>query len=138
MVCGCVSVTYQQVSKPDGLTLAEHVTVARYLGVTEEGCCHLTAQCPDACEHGGVYAHFEIVKYLDYSCYSSEGEAQQSEFAVRLRLRSGAIAPETSPALVQMVEGLASGEEVALEWVHLYRITEKGNYPERIIMRLAE
>lgn len=135
---GCIAVSYQQLQLPEGVTLAQHQTVAQYDQLVEEPCRHMTAQCPDACDHGGVYAVFSIKEYMDYQQFSREGEERQKTFAVRLWMRDGTPAPETSKALRYTIGELEAGQTVTLHWAHFYRITESGNFPERIVTLLAE
>ena len=138
LLAGCVSVSSQQVVLPDGEVLSTHETKARFEGLKEVPCQHLTADCPDACEHGGVYALFSIVEYVDYKALSEYGDPKQDEFAVRVKLRNGKPAPETAPAVRLVIQHLDVGQTVNLDWAHIYCTTETANYPERIITRLAE
>jgi hypothetical protein len=135
---GCVTVAYHQTKLPTGQVLSTHKTVARYIGLTEVPCRHMTAQCPNECEHGGVYAQFVIEQYKDYIASSEYAEERQETFAVRLWLRNGEAAPEGSIALRQVVGELKAGQQVQLDWVQFYHITETCNYPENIVIRLAE
>lgn len=138
LTMGCVSVTYRQVYLPEGEVLAEHRTVARYEGITEQPCSFMTAQCPNECDHGGSFATFAIERYIDYRQCSAFGDPKQETFALRLLLKGGTRAPETSPALVRIIEDLKKGEKVELNWVHLYRSTENGHFPERLITHLEK
>ena len=138
LLSGCVSVTYRQLYRPEGVTLAEHQTIARLEQFVEEPCRHLTAQCPDACDHGGTYAIFKIERYEAYTQFTQDGEARQETFALRTRLRNGEPAPETPPALVRTLHALRPGAKVQLHWIHFYHITERGNTPERIVTLLSE
>ncbi len=138
LLSGCATVTYQQTVLPEGVKLSSHETLARFDGLTEVPCRHMTADCPNACEHGGVYAHFSIVEYTAYEQHEKEGDPRQEEFAVRVKLRNGAPAPETSVALRMVIDELSPGQVVGLDWTHLYRVTEQGSYPERIVTRMAE
>lgn len=138
VLSGCVTVAYHQTKLPSGHVLSTHKTQARYVGLTEVPCRHMTAQCPDACEHGGVYAQFEIERYTDYIPSSEYAEERQETFAIRLWMRNGEAAPEGSIALRQVIGDLKEGQRVQLDWVQLYRITETCNYPENIVIQLAE
>lgn len=138
LLSGCATVTYQQTALPQGIKLAEHETLARFDGITEEPCVHMTAQCPNECDHGGQYAHFSIVEYTRYARIKKDGDPKQETFSVRLALRDGTPAPETSPALRSVISELTKGQVVGLNWTHLYLLNEDRHYPERVVTRLAE
>lgn len=138
LLSGCATVTYQQVVLPEGVKLAQHETLARFDGLSEQPCQHMTAACPNACDHGGTYAVFSIVEYTKYELLSEHGDPRQETFAVRVKLRDGTPAPETAPALQQVISELEPGQVVGLNWMHLYSVTDKGSFPERIVTRLAE
>jgi hypothetical protein len=112
--------------------------LARFDGITDVPCRHMTADCPNACEHGGQYATFSIVEYTNYTQLSEYGDDKQETFAVRIALKDGTPAPEVSPALQRVIKELTPGQVVGLDWIHLYCTTDQGRYPERIITRLAE
>ena len=135
---GCVSVTYQRLELPSGMTLATHATRARYVHLLEEPCRHMTAMCPNDCDHGGVYAVFAIEEYMDYQQFGEYGEERQEQFAVRLWLPNGSPDPETPEALRKTIGDLDAGQAVTLHWNHIYRITEQGNFPVRTVTYLAE
>jgi hypothetical protein len=138
LLSGCATVTYQQTRLPQGDTLATHQTLARFDGITEAPCRHMTAACPNACDHGGTYAQFTIVEYTGYQQLSTYGDPMQETFAVRIALKNGAPVPEISPALQMVIKELTPGQIVGLDWIHFYCKTDQGQYPERIITRLAE
>ena len=138
LLAGCATVTYQQTVLPQGVKLASHETLARFDGLTEEPCRHMTTLCPNECDHGGTYAHFSIVEYTNYVQHEKEGDPKQETFAVRIALQDGSLAPETSPALKRVISELSPGQVVVLDWLHFYHRNEQGCYPERIITRLAE
>lgn len=138
LMLGCVSASYQQIVLPEGKVLSEHNTHAIYNGLAEKPCQFMTAQCPNFCDHGGIYACFTIEDYVDYRKYDELGDPKQATFSVRIKMGNGDLVPGISPALVQMIGQLTEGDRVSLEWVHLYRTMNHAHFPERIITRLAE
>lgn len=138
LLSGCATVTYTHVAALPGETLAEHQTLARYEGVTMEPCRHMTADCPTACEHGGLYAHFSIVEYTGYKQLSEYGDPKQDTFIVRYALKDGTPDPELAPPLQKVISELDEGQVVQLNWTHVYVRDAGGARPERIIVRLAE
>ena len=140
LVAGCESVAFHRVAEPAGEVLAVHETRARFEGLAEMPCQHLTAQCPDACNHGGRYAQFAIVAYTGYEKRGVYGDEQQTRFAFRVALKDGSADGAVPEALRQVVEKLRPGQEVALTWWHVY-VTDPATgskWPERVVMNLAE
>ena len=135
---GCLSVSYQRLEMPDGVTLAKHETRARYEHLLEQPCRHMTAFCPNQCDHGGVYAVFTIESYTHYQQFTKYGDEPQETFAIRLWMPNGSPDPETPTALRKTIGELDAGQVVDLHWAHLYRITEQGNFPVRTVTYLAE
>lgn len=129
----CTSMTYQ-VTKLQGEVLSTHKTRAVYSGIKVETCRHLTALCPNRCEHGGSYALFTIKKYLDYQKMNMKyGEEQQVTFYVPLKNGQGERVLETSDALYMMIESLKEGEEVTLHWAHTYVSDGIVSEPRRVV-----
>lgn len=138
LLSGCATVTYTHLADLPGETLAEHQTLARYEGVAEVPCRHMTADCPNACEHGGQYAQFTIVEYTGYKQLSEYGDPKQDTFIVRYALKDGTPDPELAPPLQKVISELDEGQVVQLNWTHVYVRDAGGARPERIIVRLAE
>lgn len=139
LLAGCTTVSYQQnLDSLPGETLAVHQTLARYEGVTQEPCRHMTADCPNACEHGGLYAHFTIVEYTGYEHRNKYGDPKQTEFVVRFAQKDGRPDADIAPPLQKMILELDEGQMVKLDWHHVLIEDETGSYPKRIIVQLAE
>ena len=139
LLSGCASVVYERVSEPAGEVLSVHQTVARFEGFEEVPCRHLTAQCPNACTHGGKYARFAIVEYTGYEKPGQLGDEKQAVFACRVALRDGSPDPLVPAALRAALEELKVGQVVGLDWKHVYVTSPEGSkWPERVVTRLAE
>lgn len=138
LLAGCATVSYTHVDTLPGETLAVHQTLARYEGITDVPCRHMTADCPDACEHGGQYAHFSIVEYTGYQQLNEYGDPKQGEFIVRFAMKDGSPDPEMAVPLQKLIRELDKGQVVALDWSHVLVKDETGSYPKRVIVRLAE
>lgn len=135
LTMGCTSMTYVRQKVP-GDKLSVHKTEATFAGIQELPCRHMTALCPDRCDHGGKVATFTINTYTNYQQLSKYGDPKQETFMVQLADGQGNVPKTTSPALVQVIHELTEGETVTLEWVHTYvddgRIVE----PRRLVTRL--
>lgn len=139
LLAGCATISYQQkLDTLPGETLAEHQTLARFEGVTLEPCRHMTADCPKACDHGGLYARFTIIEYTGYKSHSKYGDPKQTEFAVRFAMKNGTPDADVAVPLRKLIHGLDEGQMVKLDWHHVLIEDETGSYPKRIIVQLAE
>lgn len=138
LLAGCASVSYTHVADLPGEPLAEHQTLARFEGSADVPCRHMTADCPDACAHGGAYARFSIVEYTGYKQLSEYGDPKQDVFFVRIALRDGTPDPALAAPLQKLIADLDAGQVVKLDWTHVYVTDAGGARPERIIVHLAE
>lgn len=140
LLSGCASVSYQNVAPLPGETLSTHQTLARFEGLQDVPCRHLTSECPDRCDHGGKYARFAIVEYTGYDKPGKYGDPKQTAFAVRVAHKDGSPDTATPEALRRVIAELSEGQVVGLEWAHVY-VTDPATgskWPERIVTKLAE
>lgn len=140
VVCfsGCATATYRRCEEPVGEVLSVHETEARFEGLEEVPCRHLTTACPLQCSHGGRYARFAIERYERYEKPGQYGDEQQGHFAFRVAMKDGSPDEQVPVALRQMVEALKPGQKVALSWKHVY-VTDPATgskWPERVVMFL--
>lgn len=135
--CRSVSITFEDPSLPPGDILGCICWRAVYRGTELQPCRFMTAQCPDACTHGGVVAVFTREEAL---FQAGTTPFDGGEVRLRLRLRKGALAPETSQALCAAVERLKPGQRVVLGAVRLYRKdpVTGSRWPETVITHLTE
>ena len=138
VLTGCTSITYQMTAPLPGETLSTHSTRATYNGTQRVPCRFMTADCPNACDHGGLFATFTINKYLAYTQPSKYGDEEQKTFTLRVGTNQGTAEPTLSPALAAAMANLQPGDTVTLDWAHVYITDPAGNqYPERVVTRLA-
>ncbi len=137
---GCISsASYQLTSDPPGKLLSVHKTLARFDGFKVQPCHHMTADCPNQCEHGGIYAAFTIEEYLSYQKPDAYGDEEQKQFYVRMSSLKDVPDATLVPALRKVILQLEPGDEVALDWVHVYVSYPDGlQTPERIVTWLAQ
>lgn len=136
LTVGCTSTTYVCQSVP-GKPLSTHKTEATFVGVETIKCRHMTALCPDRCEHGGTVAKFKIENYLDYQKPSQYGDPKQETFVVQLTDGQGNVPKTTSHALMQVIDSLSAGDAVTLEWTHTYVDDGAIVEPRRLVTRLS-
>lgn len=132
---GCTSTTYVRQKVP-GDKLSIHKTEATFMGVEEVKCRHMTALCPDRCDHGGKVATFKIDNYSNYQKLSQYGDPKQETFTVQLTDGQGNVPKTTSHALVQVIDTLSEGDSVTLEWTHTYVDDGFVVEPRRLVTRL--
>ncbi len=134
--CGCLAPDYQHTHDLPGKVLSTHATRARYEGVILKPCRFMTAECPDHCDHTGVYAVFSMINYYDYQSFDENGDKQQLEFFLRVADRNNVPNPEIDPLLISAVNKLNPSDIVEIDWAHVYITTDRAAYPDRIITRL--
>ncbi len=129
---GCITTSYA-VTKLYGEVLSTHETRAVFGGIKEAPCRHMTALCPNRCDHGGTYAIFSIEEYLKYQKIDQYGEEHQSTFYVSLTNGRGERSPGTSEALETMIKSLKENDKVILHWAHIYVRDEYVSEPRRVV-----
>lgn len=140
LLSGCASVAYQNAAPLPGETLSTHQTLARFEGVEDVPCRHMTSLCPDRCDHGGKYAKFTIVEYTAYDLAGKYGDPKQTSFLVRVAHKDGSPDTATPEPLRRVIAELSAGQVVGLDWAHVY-VTDPetgSKWPERIVTKLAE
>ena len=54
--------------------LAENTVVAQYMGLLDIPCRHMTADCPDKCDHATKVARFRVLKNENYRLVGKYGD----------------------------------------------------------------
>jgi hypothetical protein len=115
--------------------LSSHVTIARFVGLSDHTCLGMTALCPDRCGESGRLATFKIVKYLSYEKPGEYGDPKQEQFQV---LIEDTMKNLKVPAPIRdSILALKPGDLVDLQWNHDY-VTQGGSkFPERPILKVS-
>ncbi len=135
LMCGCFAPDYEKCEPLPGEILSTHATVARYDGLILRPCHFMTADCPNDCDHAGIYAIFTMVDYVDYQKPGQYGDEKQLEFFLRIADKNDNPDPLVAPELREEIDDLEKGDIVELDWAHVYITDEHGAYPERIVTR---
>lgn len=114
--------------------LSLHKTDAVFAGIERQPCRHLTAECPDRCDHGGLFAKFTITNYRAYEKRDTYGDPRTDQF--QLRIRDGRGAPTVPAELLTKILALKTGDTVHLDWAHEYVTHAGSSRPERTVTRL--
>lgn len=114
--------------------LSIHETDAEFVAIAQQPCRHLTALCPDRCDHGGSVAEFKILAYRRHEKTSPYGDDKAEKFRVRVRGREGK--PLVAEALLRDIESLKPGDKLRLDWRHEYVTRDGSSFPERPVTTL--
>ena len=115
--------------------LSSHSTIARFEGIIHRPCMFRTALCPDRCGHARDLARFTIIKYLNYEKKDKYGDEQGTEFYANIN--PNADEDKQSVEFIDIIKDLKQGDQVRLDWEHIYVDGDHAKYPERPI-RLLE
>lgn len=100
--------------------LASNTVVAHYMGTIEQPCRHLTADCPDKCDHATKAARFRVLKneaYQQLGKYGDEAIAPGSIMYVDVKkLTPG----QDDAALFNFIDTIKVGDTVRLTQKHYY------------------
>ncbi|NWK56371.1 hypothetical protein HW115_12175 [Verrucomicrobiaceae bacterium N1E253] len=122
-------------SKESYQVLSTHETQAVFKGTSERKCRHMTALCPDRCNHGGTVAEFTITRYLRYDKPGKYGDPKTKLFTTMLKK------PDMDQKTIERIGKLAPGTALTLNWEHRYisRTYSDGTsakFPRRVITKL--
>lgn len=98
--------------------LAEHKVIATFQDVKFRTCWGSTGSCPERCGSSGEYANFKITDYLHYQKLGKYGDDKQWTYLVHVTdfHRN----PIGNPVLGAYINTLEAGDQVVIEWKHLY------------------
>lgn len=106
---------------PEGAQLlASNTVLAHYLDVMELPCRHLTADCPDKCNHATRVARFRVLRSLNYTKageYSDERIAPGSILMVDIKNPTPG---QDDKAIFDLIGSLRAGDTVRLTQEHRY------------------
>ncbi|KAH0787848.1 flp [Histomonas meleagridis] len=115
--------------------LATNSTIARFEGIIHRPCMFRTALCPDRCGHAKDLAKFTILKYLNYEKKGQYGDEEATEFYANIN--PNAEEDRQQADIINIIKDLKVGDQVRLDWEHIYVNNNGCRYPERPI-RLLE
>lgn len=104
--------------------LAEHKVVATFQGVKFRRCMGRTGLCPDRCGSSGEFANFKVTDYLHYKKDGKYGDEKQKAYMAQVT--DFHRKPKGDPALGAYIKTLEAGDQVVIEWKHLYGKLQKG------------
>ena len=118
--------------------LATNTVIARFDGLAELPCRHMTALCPDRCDHATKVANFTVLKNEDYSCPGKYGDDKAEVGATMMVDVKKPTPGQDDAAVFALVDSLKPGDTVRLTQVHYY-VDDNGNmYPVRPVTKLEK
>lgn len=98
--------------------LVEHKVIATFQDVKFRTCRGATGNCPDRCGSSGEYANFKITDYLHYKKLGKYGGDKYTTYSVHVT--DFHRKPTGDPVLGAYIKTLKAGDQVVIEWKHLY------------------
>ena len=99
--------------------LVEHKVIATFQDVKFHTCMGRTGMCPDRCGHSGEYANFKITDYLHYKKLGKNYGADKPQ-TYSVHVTDFHRKPTGDPVLGAYIKTLKAGDQVVIEWKHLY------------------
>ncbi len=104
--------------------LAEHKVIATFQDEKFRTCRGRTGSCPERCGSSGEYANFKITDYLHYQKLGKYGDDKQWTYSVHVT--DFHRKPIGNPVLGAYIKTLKTGDQVVIEWKHLYGAVAPG------------
>ena len=106
---------------PEGAQLlASNTVVAHYLDVLELPCRHLTADCPDKCNHATRVARFRVVKNEAYNQADKYGDDKITPGSIMMVDIKNPTPGQDDKAVAELIASLRAGDTVRLTQEHRY------------------
>ncbi len=118
--------------------LASNTVIARFDGFTDIPCRHMTADCPDRCDHATKVALFTVLLNEDYEQLGKYGD-DKAEVGSTLMVDIKKPTPgQDDAAVFAAMDTLKPGDSVRLTQDHLY-VDDNGNmYPVRPVTKIEK
>ena len=117
--------------------LVEHKVIATFQDVKFRTCRGATGNCPDRCGSSGDYANFKITDYLHYKKLGKYGDDKCPTYSVHVT--DFHRKPTGDPVLGAYIKTLEAGDQVVIEWKHLYGSVRPGMHsPVRPLLLLKK
>ncbi len=104
----------------DAKLLATNSVETHYLGTRELPCRHLTADCPDKCNHATKVARFRVLKNMDYQQNSEYGDEKMLPGSILEVDIKNPTPGQEDEAVFSFISKLKVGAKVRLTQKHYY------------------
>ncbi len=117
--------------------LASNTVVARYEGTHFHPCRHMTALCPDRCDHATSLAHFRVLRneYYRKSGVYGDDKLKEGDTAM-VDVRKDVPGQDTSVA--QLISRLKPGDTVRFTVNHYYVQQNQCSFPVRPVVSIEK
>ena len=115
-----VSAVYASPLPPQAELLAVNEVETHYLGTVNIPCRHLTADCPDKCNHAKLAARFRVVRNLKYEKIGQYGDDCIEPGALLYIDLKNPTPGQDDEAVANFVKNLKVGDTVRLTQKHYY------------------
>ncbi len=115
--------------------LASNTVVARYEKTHHHPCRHMTALCPDRCDHASTLAHFRVLYSENYQKTSEYGDEEMKSGCTAMvdMLRD---IPGQNVAVTELISRLKPGETVRMTINHYYVQVGQNFFPVRPVVKI--
>ena len=100
--------------------LASNTVIARFDGFTEIPCRHMTADCPDKCDHATKVARFRVLKNENYRLVGKYGDDKMEPASMLMVDVKKPTPGQDDAAVFEAIDALKLGDKVRLTQKHYY------------------
>lgn len=115
--------------------LASNTVVARYEGTQHHPCRHMTALCPDRCNHAATLAHFRVLRNERYQKSGEYGDERINEGDTAL-VEVFKDTPGQDTAVADFISRLKPGDVVRFTMNHYYVQDHQTLFPVRPVVHI--
>ena len=118
--------------------LASNTVVAHYLGTIEIPCRHMTADCPDKCDHGTKAARFRVLQNEDYQLTGKYGDDKMEPGSILMIDIKKPTPGQDDAAVFEFLDTIKVGDKVRLTQKHYYADFGKRVTPVRPVTAIEK
>lgn len=104
----------------DAKLLASNSVETHYLGTMELPCRHMTADCPDKCDHATKVARFRVLRNMNYKQHDTYGDDAIAPGSILMIDIKNPTPGQDDAALFSFISKLKAGDKVRLTQQHYY------------------
>lgn len=117
--------------------LATNTVIARYEGTHFHPCRHMTALCPDRCDHATSLAHFRVLRNEQYRKVGKYGDDKLKEGdTAMVDVRRDV--PGQDASVAQLISRLRPGDTVRFTLNHYYVQQGQAFFPVRPVVSIEK
>lgn len=117
--------------------LAANTVLARYEGTQFHPCRHMTALCPDRCDHAATLAHFRVLHNEHYQKLGQYGDEKMGE-GETVMVDVLKDTPGQDASVAALISRLKPGDTVLMTIHHYYVQVEHSFFPVRPVVKIEQ